>query len=100
VVVDAGSSATLSLASASLLVGTINSADTASSMTVILDADSTWTLTANSYVTVLNDSAGISGTAVTNIVGNGHNVYYKSASNISLGGATYTLSGGGSLIPY
>jgi hypothetical protein len=100
VVVDAGSSATLSLASASLLVGAVNSADTAGSMTVTLDADSTWTLTANSYVTILNDSQGISGTTVSNIVGNGHNIYYKSASNNGLGGATYTLSGGGSLIPY
>jgi hypothetical protein len=84
----------------SSLTGAINGADTAGSVTVTLDATSTWTLTANSYVTVLNDTAGISGTAVSNIVGNGHNAYYKSSSNGSLGGATYALSGGGALIPY
>jgi hypothetical protein len=100
VMVDADSSAILSLASMSSLTGAINGADTAGSVMVTLDATSTWTLTTNSYVTVLNDTAGISGTAVSNIVGNGHNAYYKSSSNSSLGGATYALSGGGSLIPY
>jgi hypothetical protein len=64
-----------------------------------LDSTSTWTVTAASYLTTLNDSGGISGSTVTNIIGDGNNVYYVSADNPSLAGATYTLSGGGSLIP-
>jgi hypothetical protein len=99
-VADTSSMVTLSLASSSTLSGAVNHANTASGITVTLDATSTWTLTADSYVTVLNDTAGISGTAIANIVGNGHNLYYQSSSNAGLGGATYTLSGGGSLIPY
>jgi hypothetical protein len=99
-VADASSTVALSLASSSTLAGAINHANTASSVTLTLDAGSTWTLTADSYVTVLNDTAGISGTAVANIIGNGHNVHYQSSSNTSLGGATYALVNGGSLIPY
>jgi hypothetical protein len=99
-VADTSSMVTLSLASSSTLSGAVNHANTASGITVTLDATSTWTLTTDSYVTVLNDTAGISGTAIANIVGNGHNLYYQSSSNAGLGGATYTLSGGGSLIPY
>ncbi len=48
---------------------------------------------------MLSNSRGISGTAVSNIVGNGYTVYYLSSSNSSLGGLTYTLSGGGYLKP-
>ena len=47
----------------------------------------------------LTDTAGISGSKVTNIVGNGHNVYYDSAANSGLGGKTYALVNGGQLIP-
>jgi hypothetical protein len=36
---------------------------------------------------------------MTNIVGNGHTVYYDARSNPSLGGRTYTLEGGGTLNP-
>lgn len=50
-------------------------------------------------MTVLNDSAGICCTKITNITGNGHNVYYSTSANPSLGGKTYTLAGGGKLIP-
>jgi hypothetical protein len=100
IVADADSTVALSHATASTLSGAINSANTGAAITVTLDATSTWTVTANSYVTVLADTAGIAGTAVTNIVGNGFNVYYKSSSNPALVGATYTLVGGGWLIPY
>lgn len=94
IVTDSTSSATVSLTDSSSLTGTINKA------ALTLDSTSKWTVTANSTVTTLK-GAVISGTSVTNIVGNGHNVYYnKSASaNSYLGGKTYTLAGGGELIP-
>jgi len=41
----------------------------------------------------------IDGTNVTNITGNGFNIYYDPALNSALGGLTYALNGGGSLSP-
>ena len=46
-----------------------------------LDASSTWTVTGDSTLTPLSDTAGISGSAITNIVGNGHTVRYDTGSN-------------------
>jgi hypothetical protein len=99
VVVDAISTAAITLASSSTLSGAINAADTAESVTLTLDSTSIWTVTGTSYLTVLDDTSGISGTAISNIVGNGYTVYYLSASNTALGGLNYTLSGGGYLKP-
>jgi hypothetical protein len=93
VVTDSTSSAALVLSNASTLGGKINKA------ALTLDATSTWTVTADSTVTSLT-GATISGSSISNIVGNGHKVYYsKSASaNSYLGAKTYTLSGGGTLV--
>lgn len=99
VVADKISSADLELTDSSTLTGAVNTANTAKSVTVSLDKSSTWTVTADSYLTVLNDAAGVSGTTITNIVGNGHAVYYNSSDNPTLGGKTYTLPGGGTLKP-
>jgi hypothetical protein len=43
----------------------------------------------------------MSGTSITNIVGNGHTVTYDAtlAANSSLGGKTYSLANGGQLTP-
>jgi uncharacterized protein (TIGR03437 family) len=92
---DSISSIALSLTNSSVLTGTLTNAS------VTLDASSTWTVTGNSVLTSLTDSAGISGTSVTNIKGNGYTVTYNSSlsANSYLGGKTYTLSGGGSLSP-
>jgi hypothetical protein len=49
-----------------------------------LDGTSSWTVTADSYLTTLN-TAGISETSITNIIGNGHTVYYDASANSSLG---------------
>ncbi len=68
-------------------------------MSLSLDSSSTWNVTADSYLTTLSDTSGISGTAITNINGNGHTVYYDAAANPALGGQTYTLNGGGVLKP-
>jgi hypothetical protein len=97
--VDDISTAVLNLKDGSSLTGTINAAGTARSVTLSLDKSSAWTVTGNSHLTVLRDPEGISGSKVTNIVGNGHTVYYRASSNPSLGGRTYTLEGGGTLTP-
>ena len=100
VIVDSISTVSITLSDSSTLSGAINNAKTAESVSLTLDSSSTWTVTGTSYLTVLSDSAGVSGTSVTNIVGNGNIVYYKSSSNSWLSGATYSLSGGGYLEPY
>ncbi|MGD0774924.1 MAG: hypothetical protein ABSC05_19085 [Candidatus Solibacter sp.] len=66
-----------------------------------LDAASLWSVTGNSVLTSLTDTAGISGTSVTNIKGNGYTVTYDSSlsANSYLGGKTYSLAGGGTLAP-
>jgi len=102
VIVDDISSVAMSLKSGSTLSGAINTADTGETVGLTLDSTSTWTVTGTSYLTTLSDTAGISGTTITNIVGNGYTVYYYlSASNSALGGLTYTLAGsaGGYLKP-
>jgi hypothetical protein len=99
VVADKISTVTLHLTDGSKLTGAINTADSAKKVMLSLDSTSEWTVTGTSHVTVLNDSAGTSGTKITNIVGHGHNVYYSKSANLSLNGNTYTLAGGGKLVP-
>jgi hypothetical protein len=90
----------LSLQKGASLVGAINAAHTALSTSLSLDASSQWTVTEDSYLTSLS-GATITGTQVTNITGNGHNVYYdaSNSANLALNGLTYSLVGGGSLSP-
>ena len=56
-------------------------------------------VSAASHLTTLTDSEGLSGS--TDINGNGYTVYYDQSlsGNSWLGGASYSLSGGGALIP-
>ena len=56
IIVDAISTATISLANTSTLTGAINNADTASSVILSLDASSKWVVTADSYLTDLTDA--------------------------------------------
>lgn len=98
---DALSAMTVTLQDGSTLTGAINTDQSAKEIHLTLDATSTWTVTADSYLATLADSGGISGSSVTNIVGNGHNVYYdaSAAANSALGGQTYALANGGELLP-
>ena len=66
-----------------------------------LDSSSVWTVTENSILTALIDPRGVLGTAITNIIGNGHNVHYDAdlTANLYLGGLTYSLVNGGVLTP-
>ncbi|MBP2651592.1 MAG: hypothetical protein H6Q74_2417 [Firmicutes bacterium] len=92
---DANSSIEIKLMNGSALDGAIKVA------ALSIDATSTWTVAEDSVLTVLDDKDGISGTTITNIVGNGHNVYYAKdlSANSALGGLTYSLVNGGQLIP-
>jgi hypothetical protein len=98
-VADSLSSLTVTLQNGSALTGAINSEGTAQAVNLTLDASSTWTVTADSYLTSVSDADGISETTITNIIGNGHIVYYDASACPELGGLTYTLTGGGSLQP-
>jgi hypothetical protein len=92
---DSISSITAVMKSGSSLTGSINRAS------LTLDSTSTWVVTGDSALTSLSDEGGISGTAITNIYGNGHTVTYDRsiAANSALGGKTYSLNGGGTLTP-
>lgn len=96
VLVDDISSAALVLAKKSSLSGAVNSANTGGNATIILDKTSTWNVTGTSYVTRLEDQAS----CFTNIASNGFNIYYNVSENTGYQGKTYTLPGGGELIPY
>jgi hypothetical protein len=98
-VADAISSIDLTLQNRSSLIGAINPESIAKSVNLTLDATSTWTVTADSTLTHLVDTSGITGTTITNIIGNGFTVTYDSAANPELGGKTYKLTGGGYLKP-
>lgn len=97
---DGISSVDLSLTKGSALTGAVNADKTAKSIGLTLDGTSSWAVTANSHVTTLA-GAVVSGTSITNITGNGHTVTYDAtnSANAYLNGATYTLAGGGTLVP-
>jgi hypothetical protein len=73
----------------------------ATKASITLDASSTWNVAGNSTLASLVDSAGISGSSIANIQGNGYTVTYDSSlsANSYLGGKTYPLTGGGTLTP-
>ena len=76
-IADAVSSITATLQNGWSLEGSINSHKQAKAVSLALDASSTWTVTADSYLTCLSDPEGTSSTNTTNINGNGHTVYYS-----------------------
>jgi uncharacterized protein (TIGR03437 family) len=94
-IADSISTIALTLKNNSTLTGKLTKAS------VTLDAASLWSVTGNSMLTSLTDSAGISGTSIANIKGNGFTVTYDSSlsANSYLAGKTYSLAGGGTLTP-
>ncbi|HEX7468990.1 MAG TPA: hypothetical protein VF324_10485, partial [Methanobacterium sp.] len=94
---DSISSINLNLQEKSNLNSTINSNNTAQSVNLNLSSDSTWTVTGNSYLTVLVDSD----TNLSNINDNGYTIYYNQSNseNSWLNGKTITLKDGGKLTP-
>ncbi|ALP35538.1 hypothetical protein ASL14_04490 [Paenibacillus sp. IHB B 3084] len=89
---DKLSSITANLKNKTTLRGAINSENTAQSVALNLDKTSKWAVTADSYLTSLTDSD----TKLSNIVDNGHTIYYDAgaSANSWLNGETITLSGG------
>jgi hypothetical protein len=95
IVADANSSVAIKLQSGTTLNGSAKNA------AVMLDASSTWNVSADSVVTSLVDASAISGNRVTNITGNGFDVHYDAGQpdNKYLGSKIYNLVSGGHLIP-
>lgn len=94
---DKISTIALNLTNKSSLTSTINESNTAKSITLSLDKNSTWTVNGTSYITALTDED----TSLANIKDNGNTIYYDSANSANnwLNGKTITLSGGGTLTP-
>lgn len=101
IMADSNSKIYLALQNRSTLNGAVNSDHQAARMDLELDATSQWELTADSYLDVLGDADGISGSSITNITGNGFTIYYDAnqTDNEYLGGKTYSLVNGGQLTP-
>ncbi len=91
-VADRTSALAVTLSGATTLTGVITHA------TLALDGSSVWTVSGDSSLTLVSGAA-ISGTRITNIVGDGHTVTYDAAADSALGGRTYTLTDGGRLSP-
>ena len=84
-----------SLSHGTVLTGRIGTA------ALTIDGSSVWKVTGDSTLSTFVDGAGISGSKITNVIGNGHTVTYNAAlaRNKALGGKTYKLVGGGELKP-
>ncbi|MBP2650378.1 MAG: hypothetical protein H6Q74_1203 [Firmicutes bacterium] len=97
VVADAISSVTVILQNDSTLTGAINNANTAKLIAVKLDATSKWSVTGTSYISTLSDADSL----LANIDDNGFTIYYDASlsGNSWLNAATYTLTDGGKLTP-
>lgn len=94
---DEISTFSLALTQGSVFEGAVNAENRAQEATVSLDKESTWTLTGDSYITVLtNEDATCS-----NISSGGYCLYYDAdaAGNEWLNGQTIPLAGGGNLTP-
>ncbi len=96
IICDNISTVSLLLTSKTTLTSTINS-ENDGDVTISLDFDSKWNVTADSYVTALIDSDS----TLTNIISNGHTIYYDASNDGSkwLKGKTITLPDGGRLTP-
>jgi hypothetical protein len=96
-ILDKISSLELDLADASILTGAVNSDHIAQSVTINLDASSTWYVTANSYIDAFTDEDD----SLLNIQDNGYTIFYDASNpaNSWLNGQTYDLASGGTLTP-
>jgi hypothetical protein len=102
VVADGSSTAAVALLSddagtGSSLTGAIHAANHAGSISLTLDAASSWTVTGSSYLGSLS-GVDVENGAVSNIDGGGHCVFYSGTVD-GMSGATLALSDGGVLAP-
>ena len=90
------SSIAMNLGTGTDWTGSFNKDKAAKQSSIRLAAKATWTLTADSYATSFEDDD----LTLANIHSQGHNIYYNpSKSSKKLKGRTYSLEGGGQLIP-
>jgi len=96
---DRSSSISILLRGGASLTGSINADGAAKFASLVVEAGSVWIVSADSCLDSLSAEIGAGGKSVVNIRGNGHRVSYDAKSNPGLGGKSYQLSGGGSLVP-
>lgn len=96
-VVDKTGAFSLSLADGSIYTGAVDGQNRGQSVSVMLDGNSSWTLTADSHVEALIDAKA----DLTNLQSGGFTLYYdaSNAANAWLSGKTCALQGGGFLAP-
>jgi hypothetical protein len=99
VVADGLSSVTVTLQAGSTWTGSLNADGAAKEANLALDESSVWTVAADSHLTCLSGLDPARGSTIANIIGNGFTVSYDSAACPALEGQTYLLSGGGFLRP-
>ncbi|MDB4883482.1 MAG: hypothetical protein JWL95_2248 [Gemmatimonadetes bacterium] len=92
---DASSTINVVMQGGASLTGVIQGAS------VALDSTTTWKVTGDSAPLWVSGARFWDGTSITNIVGNGFTVSYLASrpENAVFGGRTYTLAGGGLLVP-
>ncbi len=96
---DSYSTANTSILTGATLEGKINNDNTALLTTLTMDTASKWEVTGTSYINGLITNPSITDDSVTNITGNGYNVYYTASTNTDLNSQTYSLVDGGYLMP-
>ena len=87
----------IQLKNSSVMTGEINNNNKVQYVSLTLDSSSKWVVEGTSYLTAFINAD----TTLANIIDNGNTIYYNSSdiANDWLEGKSYTLSGGGKLIP-
>lgn len=100
-IIDSLSELALTMKNGSSLTGAIDTGKSAKRADLTLDATCKWVVTADSHISALRDESGVVDDSISNIAGNGHNVYYDASlpDNAYLDGKTYSLLQGGALLP-
>ncbi len=95
---DEISTVALSLADGSSYKGTIDGSHTGKEVSILLDEDSVWEVTGDSYVAAITDADE----SLDNLKSNGHTIYYDASNSANewLDGKTVELNDGGHLKPY
>ena len=94
---DEISTVALSLADGSSYKGTIDGSHTGKEVSILLDEDSVWEVTGDSYVAAITDADE----SLDNLKSNGHTIYYDASNSANewLDGKTVELNDGGHLKP-
>jgi hypothetical protein len=98
VLVGTGGHLSLDLSEGSVWTGNTDPDPLSGTSDLSLSADSSWNLTDDSWVEVLKVVGATGGLGVLH--SGGHLVHYRLSANPWLGGRTWPLEGGGSLVPY